>query len=250
MNWGVFLGAFAGSMIELVEILAVVLVVGRVSGWRNSLVGAGGAIGLVVVVALVAGRGLTLVPIHVLEVVAGTLLLVFGGWWAISVIRYYGSAAHHGEDDEEEQLARRLAEGGGRYGWDPIALAVAFKGSLIESLEIAIIVVGLGLAAGDWTESIGGALVATVGLVAFAVPLRGALERVPIKPTKFFAAALLMGFGVYWLGEGFGLSWPGGALSVVGLVLLWALVVAAGAALLRQRSRTQSPSDRKGDQRP
>lgn len=96
---------------------------------------------------------------------------------------------------------------------------MAFKGSLIESLEIAIIVLGLGLAGGEWFESIGGAMVATVGLVAVAVPLRGALERVPVKPTKFFAVALLMGFGSYWLGEGFGLSWPG-ALSI--LVLLWA----------------------------
>lgn len=41
MNWAVFLGAFAGSLIELVEILAVVLVVGNVAGWRNALMGFG-----------------------------------------------------------------------------------------------------------------------------------------------------------------------------------------------------------------
>ena len=58
MNWGIFVGAFAGSMIELVEILAVVLVVGRVAGWRNALVGAGAAIGLVALAALLAGGSL------------------------------------------------------------------------------------------------------------------------------------------------------------------------------------------------
>lgn len=52
-------------------------------------------------------------------------------------------------------------------------------------------------------------LVAAIGLVAFAVLLRGALQRVPVKPTKFFAAALLLGFGAYWLGEGSG--WSGRA---------------------------------------
>lgn len=36
MNWGVFLGTFTGSLLELVEILAVVMVVGRVGGWRGS----------------------------------------------------------------------------------------------------------------------------------------------------------------------------------------------------------------------
>lgn len=79
MSWGVFLGAFAGSLIELVEILAVVLVVGRVSGWRNALFGAGSAMSLVVLAPLVVGEALTLIPVHLLEFVAGALLLAFGG---------------------------------------------------------------------------------------------------------------------------------------------------------------------------
>jgi uncharacterized membrane protein len=236
LNWGVFLAAFAGSSVELVEVLAVVLVVGRVSGWRNALVGAGGAIGLVGLVALVAGSSLALVPIRLLEVLAGAGLLAFGGWWALSVIRYYGGGARRKDDEDEEvRLTRGLAGGGARTGWDPIALAVAFKGSLIESLEIAIIVVGLGLAAGDWPEAVGGAVIAAVGLTALAVPLRGALERIPVKPTKFVASALLLGFGTYWLGEGAGLDWPGGALVILGLVLLWGLLITAGSALLRSR---------------
>lgn len=244
MNWGVFLGTFAGSLIELVEILAVVLVVGRVAGWRNALVGTGGAVGLVVLVALAAGRGLTLIPIHLLEIVAGAVLLAFGGWWALSVISYYGGAARQG-DDEEERLARRLAEGGERVRWDPFALTVAFKSSLLESVEIAIIVVTLGLAGRDWFESVGGVLAATAGLVFFAFWLRASLQRVPVKPTKFFASMLLMGFGTYWLGEGFGLAWPGGTLSVLGLVLVWGLLMATGAAVLRLRTkRTETrPSD-------
>ncbi len=48
MNWGVFLGAFTGSLIELVEILAVVMIVGRVAGWPNALVGSSSAISLTV----------------------------------------------------------------------------------------------------------------------------------------------------------------------------------------------------------
>lgn len=240
MNWGIFVGAFAGSMIELVEILAVVLVVGRVAGWRNALVGAGAAIGLVALVALLAGSSLTLMPLRPLEVVAGVILLAFGGWWALSVTKYYGGFILP-EDDEEEKLARQLAAGGGGPGWRFGAMLVAFKSSLIESFEVAIIVVGLGLASGSWAESVGGMLVAAIGLVAFAVLLRGALQRVPVKPTKSFAATLLLGFGAYWLGEGLGVEWPGGVLSVVGLVALAGAVMAAGAAILRSRPRAGDP---------
>lgn len=236
MNWGIFLGAFAGSLIELVEILAVVLVVGRVAGWRNALVGAGGAVGLVLLFAFLAGSRLTLIPVRPLEVMAGTVLLAFGGWWALSVMRYYGSVTRP-EEDEEEKLARQLAEGGSGRGWNLLAALVAFKSSLVESFEIAIIVVGFGLASGSWTEAVGGAVVAVVGLVAFAIPLRGPLQRVPVKPTKFVASALLVGFGAYWFGEGLGLDWPGGALSILGLVLLAGFSMAAGAAILHSRSK-------------
>jgi len=238
VNWGVFLGAFAGSLIELVEILAVVLVVGRVAGWRNALVGAGSAVGLVVVASLAVGRGLTLIPMHLLEVFAGVVLLGFGQMWVRSVVRYYGGVLRPA-DDEDERLRERLAREGGRPGWNPVALATAFKSSLLESVEIAVIVVTLGVAAGEWPEAVGGALVAAFGLVAFAFWLRAPLARVPVKPTKFFAAALLMGFGTYWLGEGLGYGWPGGTLAVLWLPLLWGLLMALAATVLRRRSRTK-----------
>ena len=90
MSWAVFLGAFVGALIELVEVLAVVLVVGRVAGWRNAIAGAGSAVGLVAVAALVVGNGLALIPARPLELIAGLILLGFGQAWARSVTRYYG----------------------------------------------------------------------------------------------------------------------------------------------------------------
>ena len=153
--------------------------------------------------------------------------------------KYYGGRTPPGED-EDEQLARQLAagvtEGGGGPMWRFGAMVVAFKSSLIESFEVAIIVLGLGLASGAWSESIGGMLLAAAGLVVFAVLLRRALQNVPVKPTKFFAATLLLGFGVYWLGEGLGVEWPGGILSVAGLVILAGAAMAAVAAVLRSQS--------------
>lgn len=253
MNWGVFLGAFAGSLIELVEILAVVLVVGSVAGWRNALVGAGSAVGLVVVIALIVGKGLTLVPVHALEFFAGIILLAFGQMWARSVIKYYGGTLRP-KDDEDDRLREQLRREGGRPAWNVVALAAAFKSSLLESVEIAIVVIGFGVAGGDWFESIGGALIATVGLIIFAILLRAPLARVPVKAMKFFASMLLMGLGTYWLGEGLGYEWPTGGWSLLWLPLLWGLLMAGGAALPRLRrseaAGTQEPPTRGGAKPP
>src|SRR5215204_693761 len=107
VSWAVFLGAFVGSLIELVEVLAVVLVVGRVAGWRNAIVGAGSAVALVAVAALVVGKGLALIPARPLELVAGLILLGFGQAWARSVTKYYGGVLG-APADEEERLRARL----------------------------------------------------------------------------------------------------------------------------------------------
>lgn len=249
MSWAIFFGAFVGSLIELVEVLAVVLVVGRVAGWRNALVGAGSAVGIVAVAALVVGRGLALVPARPLELIAGVILLGFGQAWARSVTKYYGGALNPSADDDE-RLRERLAEREGRGRWDSVAVATAFKSSLLESFEIAIVVIGLGTAGGHWFEAIGGSLVATAALVCFAFFLKASLERVPVKPAKFIAATLLMGFGTYWLGEGMGLGWPGGMLSLLWLPLLWGLLMAGGALFLRWRrigtAAPQRPQDHGG----
>jgi uncharacterized membrane protein len=71
----------------LVEILAVVLVVGRVAGWRNALAGSGSAIVLTAITSLILGKSLTLIPVHVIEIIAGAVLLSFGQVWTRSVVK-------------------------------------------------------------------------------------------------------------------------------------------------------------------
>jgi uncharacterized membrane protein len=244
MSWAIFLAAFVGSLIELVEVLAVVLVVGRVAGWRNALVGAGSAVGLVAVASLALGSGLALIPARPLELLAGVILLGFGQVWARSVTRYYGGVAE-ASDEDGDRLRERLERDGRRGNWDTVALVTAFKSSLVESFEIAIVVIGLGTAGGNWFEAIGGALLATVVLSCSALWFRASLEIVPFRPAKFIAATLLMGFGTYWLGEGLGFAWPGGIASLIWLPLLWGLLMSGGAVFMRSRRRvtaeTQGP---------
>ncbi|GAB4426595.1 MAG: hypothetical protein OHK0015_07640 [Chloroflexi bacterium OHK40] len=236
MNTGAFVGAFTGSLIELVEILAVALVVGRVAGWRNAWIGTGSAAALVIVGALIVGTGLTRIPARWLELLAGLILLGFGQWWVRGVVKYYaGRLSPH--EEEEVRLERELAASGRRAGWNWVAIATAFKSSLLESFEIALVVVTLGAANAAWNEAIGGALVATIGLLVVAFLLRAPLSRVPVKPMKFVAAMLLMGFGSYWLGEGLGIHWTGAVWAILYLTALWGVGMALAIRVLRVSSQ-------------
>jgi uncharacterized membrane protein len=111
---------------------------------------------------------------------------------------------------------------------------VAFKGVLLEGLEVAFIVVTfgsakdrLGLAAAAATAAV--AAVVTVGLL-----VRGPLERVPENSLKFVVGLLLTSFGIFWAGEGAGVEWPGADVAILGIV---AFLAAVSFALTRQLTR-------------
>lgn len=234
MNWEIFLASFTGSLIELLEILGVTIVVGRVTGWRNALVGSGIGISVTVIAALILGKSLILIPIQVLEIIAGAVLLAFGQKWTRSVVKYYGGILKP-KDDEDEQLQKELEQEGIKSGWNWFAVVTTFKSALLESVEIAIAIVTLGVTAGKWYEAIGGTSLAAIGLICFAFLFRVPLNQVPIKPMKFVAAMLLMGFGTYWLGEGLNVRWSTGSWTIIWLPLIWGLFMAGCAALLRWR---------------
>jgi uncharacterized membrane protein len=242
MNWEIFLASFTGSLIELVEILGVVLVVGKVAGWRNALVGAGSGIGLTLVASLILGKSLTLIPLHILKIVAGAFLLAFGQAWTRSVINYYGGVPKQA-DDEEEELQEQLAKGEIQSGWNSVAVVTTFKGALLDSVEIAIAIVTLGVTSEKWVEAFGGTAIAAVGLVLFAFLLKTPLNQVPVKLMKFVAAMLLMGFGTYWLGEGLSVRWPTGNWAIIWLPLVWGSFIAGAAALLGWRIGLQKQKE-------
>ncbi|PSB31350.1 COG4280 domain-containing protein [Chlorogloea sp. CCALA 695] len=242
MNWEIFLASFTGSLIELLEILGVAIVVGRVTGWRNALVGSGIGIGVTVIAALILGKSLILIPIQILEIIAGAVLLAFGQKWTRSVVKYYGGILKP-KDDEDEQLQKELEQEGIKSGWNWFAVVATFKSALLESVEIAIAIVTLGVTAGKWYEAIGGTSLAAIGLVCFAFLFRVPLNQVPIKPMKFVAAMLLMGFGTYWLGEGLNVRWSTGSWTIIWLPLIWGSFMAGCAALLRWRIMLQKQQE-------
>lgn len=237
MNWEIFLGGFAGALIEFVEILGVAIVVGRLAGWHNALLGTLSGIGLTAIASLILGKSLTLIPLDLLKIVAGGFLIAFGQKWTRSVVRYYGGILKP-KDNEDDRLQQQL-QAEVSSGWNWLAIVTTFKSALLETLEVAIAIVALGVTAGKWLDAIAGAGTAGFGLLGFAFLLRHPLNQIPVKLMKFFAAMLLMGFGIYWLGEGLDFHWYTGSLAMLWLPLAWGLLMAIAAFILRWRTGLQ-----------
>jgi uncharacterized membrane protein len=233
------LGAFLASAVEAVEALTIVLGVGVVRGWRSTLIGVGAA--LIVLAALIAALGPALgrIPIGSLRLVVGALLLVFGlQWLRKAILRASGYKALHDEDEAFREERERAAAAGAdqRGGVDWYSFTVAFKGVLLEGLEVVFIVIAFGAAQGRFDVAIAGAAAAVVLVVVVGVLVRKPLERVPENTIKFAVGLLLTSFGIFWAAEGAGVDWPSDELSLLAVIaFVGALSFGLVRSLRRQR---------------
>src|SRR5579862_1389815 len=144
---------FLASAVESVEALTIIVAAGVSRGWRSALEGM--TVALVALAVLVGALGPALVhfvPIDVLRAVIGVLLLVFGlQWLRKAVLRAAGLKAKHDEDLIFQKHMEALSLGADasaaerrRAQRDAAGFTVAFKGTFLEGLEVAIIVLGLG----------------------------------------------------------------------------------------------------------
>ena len=125
---------------------------------------------------------------------------------------------------------------------DWYSFTVAFKGVLLEGLEVAFIVVTFGATEGHLGLASAAAAAAVVLVVAVGVAVRGPLERVPENALKFTVGVLLTGFGTFWGAEGAGVDWPGSDLAVLAIVAFMALVSFALVRALRRKRASLEPA--------
>lgn len=222
---------FVASVVECVEAWTVVVAVGLTRGWKAPLLGVAAAIGALI--ALVAVFGVALVERideHLFQAVIGTLLLLFGlRWMRKAILRYVGVIGLHDEDAAYRKTVDALGDTTRvRTRFDWIGFTIAGKTMLLEGLEIAFLVITLG-ASGEsgYGVAIAGAAAAfiAVGVVGFTV--RGPLSQVPENTLKAFVSVMLCSFGVYWVAEGFGVDWSGGAWALLYLFCFWLVVMTA-----------------------
>ncbi len=223
MNVGVFVGALGGASVEFFETAAIAYAIARSGYQREAYWGTITGLVLVGVATAVLGTGLQLIPLHILQVVIGLVLLWFGwGWVKKSVLRLaagkragWVSDPLTSEGIELESSTRRFSR---------INFIIMTKSSALEALEVAIVVVTLGLGSGAWSEALLGtglALLLTVGVVAV---LHGHLLKVPEVLLKLGAGVMLMAFGTFWLGEGARVVWPLGDFTLLVIIALYGLI--------------------------
>ena len=85
--------------------------------------------------------------------------------------------------------------------------------------------------------AVAGAAVAVVFVVALGAVLHRPLARLPESHLKYAVGVVLSSFGVFFLGEGLGVEWPGGDAALLYLALAFVAAAQLQVAAVAGRHR-------------
>ena len=238
------LTVFVACVVEAVEALTIVLAVGITRGWKSTFWGMGAALAVLAVITAVVGPAVGYLPLTPLRLVVGALLAIFGlQWLRKAVLRATGYKALHDEASaylREVTAARQATAEKKRWISDWYSFTLAFKGVLLEGLEVVFIVITFGENAKNVGAAVIGAAAAIIVVTVTGIAVRAPLTKVPENWMKLAVGVMLTSFGTFWGAEGAGAAWPGNDAAL--LVLIPAVAVAAGACIAWLRSREAAPA--------
>jgi uncharacterized membrane protein len=240
---------FVACVVEMVEATTIVLAMGFTRGWKSAIAGTIVALAALAAFTLAAGYALAnWLPESALQLVIGTLLLIFGlQWLRKAIYRSSGRKAKHDEDAiYADEVASARQAGATSSGIDLFGFMVSFKGVFLEGLEVVFIVLTFGLSADNVPAAVYGAAAAIVLVLIAAILVRKPLSMVPENSLKFGVGLLLTSFGTIWSIEGLGiftdgqqsLQFPGGDLAI----LYFLATVTALCAVLIRMLRRRTPA--------
>jgi uncharacterized membrane protein len=240
------LTVFVACAVEAVEALTIVLAAGLTREWRSTFQGMAVALAALAAIVAVLGPTITLLPLTALRLVVGALLAIFGlQWLRKAILRATGHKSLHDEARaylREVTAAKAAASSSRGRVHDWYAFTLAFKGVLLEGLEVVFIVITFGASQHDVGAAVIGAAAAVVVVAVTGVLVRAPLAKVPENAMKFAVGIMLTSFGIFWGAEGAGVSWPGQDAALLVLVPVVALVALCYTLLLRPR-RGRSPAE-------
>ncbi len=248
-SWGLLVATFLACCVEMVEATTIVMAMGFTRGWRSSLAGTGAALLALAAVTAAFGYAITTwLPEASLQLVIGTLLLIFGlQWLRKAILRASGRKAIHDEAAIfEREAAAGLTAGESAGAFDMFSFLVSFKGVFLEGMEVVFIVITFGLNARNVPLAAVGAAAAVVVVLSVAVAVRKPLSMVPENLLKYGVGLMLSAFGTFWAVEGMGifhagrhsLAWPGGDAAILVLLAAWFVLSRAFVAALRTPTPT------------
>jgi Ca2+/H+ antiporter, TMEM165/GDT1 family len=221
-------GAAVAVAVELLEAMAIVLAVGVSRRWPDALIGAGAAVVACAALAVLLGPVLLeSISLDALRAAIGALLVLYGAeWLRKGTLRLAGRRSRASSMKEFLEAEEALADTGlppaGQADW--AGRLVAFKGVLLEGVEVVVIVTALAVRPSGPAPALAGAAVAAVAVVSAGAWLRRPLMRIPETELKWGVGVLLSSFGVFFLAEGLGVRWPGGEAAILYLVAAFATV--------------------------
>jgi Ca2+/H+ antiporter, TMEM165/GDT1 family len=242
------LGAALACALEMLEALAIVLAVALTRRTRDALVGAAGAIASCALLGVLLGPGLIArAGAPTLRLVVGLALLLFGlEWLRKSILRLAGrrsrSSAFREFLEERDALEAAALPEPGRADWP--ARTIAFKGVLLEGVEVILIVTALGARPGGALPAVLGAGVALALTAAVGLALHRPLRRLPETHLKYLVGLLLSSFGTFFTAEGLGAHWPLGDAALLVLLAVYLVASQAMVAWLLRESRRYPPDAR------
>ena len=239
--WPAMAAAFLASLVEAVEALTIVLAVATVRGWRPAGLGALAGLLALALIIVALGPFLDRVPLHLLQLVIGVLLLLFGmRWLRKAILRSAGVIPLHDEAmafaAETAELREQARRHEARLDW--VAGLTSFKAVLLEGLEVVFIVIALSAGRGRLIAASAGALAACLLVAGAGLVLHRPLARVPENTLKFAVGVMLSAFGVFWTGEGLGVNWPGADFAIVAFAALF-LAMSGLAVVLARRPKAE-----------
>jgi len=233
------LAAFLSSLVEAVEALTIVLSVATVRGWRPAGLGALAGIATLALIVILLGPFLDRVPLHALQLVIGVLLLLFGmRWLRKAILRAARLIALHDEAAVFAAETAALRAHTRRLDW--LAGLASYKALLLEGLEVVFVVIAVGAGRGLLVPASIGALAACALVALVGLIVHRPLARVPENALKFTVGVMLSAFGLFWTGEGLGVSWPGADLVILAFAALLVLVAALATVVLRREAQVST----------
>ena len=156
-----------------------------------------------------------------------------------------GLKATHDEEQiyrEEMELAEAQARvAAGKMDW--FGFVASFKSVALEGLEVAFIVIALGVASAQphaLVSAAAGAGIAGALVIGAALIVAKPLARVPENHLKFVVGLMLTSFGTFWTAEGLGANWWHADASVLWLIggyLAVSVLLIGGIRRIAERSR-------------
>ena len=233
------LTVFVACVVEAIEALTIVLAAGITREWKSTFQGMAVALVVLAAITAVVGPAIAYLPLTPLRLVIGALLAIFGlQWLRKAVLRATGYKALHDEASaylREVSAAETATKESKRGVSDWYAFTLAFKGVLLEGLEVVFIVITFGANQKNIGAAVIGAAAAIVVVTITGIVVRAPLTKVPENWMKFAVGIMLTSFGTFWGAEGAGVAWPGNDAALLVLVPVVALVSAGYVFWLRSR---------------